>query len=180
MQGELRRMFVSLIGFLNIVGAMNGQPQLDFDIEKEGATQIIATRYLPDEKEKDALDARINFNFSPSVAFTGDLVIIATTESLARELMQSAAGDAGNADGKRRTNAAISIRAQALRDVLADNRQHLVAQNMLEEGHTKEEAERQVATLLAIIDVLRDGGAKLEVGDERIEFELQVRLKPIE
>jgi acyl-CoA reductase-like NAD-dependent aldehyde dehydrogenase len=113
------------------------------------------------------------------VAFTGDVVIIATTEALARELMKSAQADAKDA-GQSGVNAAISLHAQALHDVLADNRQHLVAQNMLEQGHSKEEAERHVAALLAIIDIFRDGGAKLDVSDKRIQFELSVRLKPIE
>ena len=48
MQPELRRTFQSLIGFLNIVGAMNGQPQLDLDMEKSEAAQFVTASYLPD------------------------------------------------------------------------------------------------------------------------------------
>jgi hypothetical protein len=39
MKGELRRAFMSVVGFVNITGAMGGQPQLDFDLEKQGETR---------------------------------------------------------------------------------------------------------------------------------------------
>ena len=53
MQPELRRTFQSLIGFLNVVGAMNGQPQLDLDMEKSDAAQFVTASYLPDPDAKD-------------------------------------------------------------------------------------------------------------------------------
>ena len=53
MQPELRRTFQSLVGFLNIVGAMNGQPQLDLDMEKSDAAQFVTASYLPDPNAKD-------------------------------------------------------------------------------------------------------------------------------
>jgi hypothetical protein len=172
MRVELRRTFVNLIGFLNIIGAMNGQPQLDIDFDKQDDNLLIHTRYA--ETDKQGL---INFNFSPSVAFTGDVVIVATTESLARELWEQAAEAKEQPDEMVRTNAAISFHAAALRELLADNREHLVAKNMLEEGHTKEEAERQIDALLAIVGVFRDARLKLDVSDNKIEFEARLRLK---
>ncbi len=47
MQPELRRIFQSLVGFLNILGAMNGQPQLELDMEKNAAAQFVTSSYLP-------------------------------------------------------------------------------------------------------------------------------------
>lgn len=173
MRGELRRTFVNLIGFLNIIGAMKDQPQLDFNFVNKGDNQLIATNYLPNGKK-----GLINFNFSPSLAFTGDMVIVASTESLARELWEQAAQEQEKPDEMVRTNVAVSLNAQVLREVLADNREHLVAKNMLEEGHTKEEAEGQIDALLAILGVFRDGRLKLGVSDSQIELEARLRLQP--
>ncbi|MEQ8791838.1 MAG: hypothetical protein RIC55_36615 [Pirellulaceae bacterium] len=178
MQGELRRMFLNFVGFVNFAGGTNGQPQLDFDIEKEGDTQIISTRYLPDVGEKDSTDARINFNFSPSVAFVGDVVIVASTEQLARDLMKHAAGDKEQRGEQSQVNSAVTVDLSVLRDVLDDNRQHLIAQNMLKEGHTREEAEQQVGILLTVLDVFKQAKVQLLVEKERLVVETVVQLKP--
>ena len=52
MQPELRRTFQSVVGFLNIVGAMNGQPQLDLDMEKTDAAQFVTSSYIPIRRPK--------------------------------------------------------------------------------------------------------------------------------
>ena len=80
MRAELGRTFQSLIGFLNVIGAMNGQPQLDLDIDKQGEWQVVAASYIP---EQDANLSRlpINFNFSPTLAFTADDVILSSASS---------------------------------------------------------------------------------------------------
>ncbi len=68
MRDELRRTFQSLLGFLNVAGASKGQPQLDFQVEKQGTTSLVTSNYVPEQDEQQSRQARINFNFSPSVA----------------------------------------------------------------------------------------------------------------
>ena len=75
MRIEFRRIFLSFLGFLNVIGAMNGQPQLDLDFEKNGDSEIITSTYVPEADEKNSKQAKINFNFSPSVGFGGDYFI---------------------------------------------------------------------------------------------------------
>ena len=40
---------------------------------------------------------------------------------------------------------------ERLREILIDNRAQLVAQNMLKEGHSKDEAERDIGVLLELV-----------------------------
>jgi hypothetical protein len=145
---DFRRTYQSLIGFLNITGAMNGQPQLNLDIEKEDNYQIVSATYLA---EKDASDAgmKIHYNFSPSVAFVGEHFIVSSTTALARELAQAVGkGDRQASD----LNTIVKLNASGIGDILADNRGQLVAQNMLAEGNSKEEAERAIGDLLGLLE----------------------------
>jgi hypothetical protein len=162
MRDELRRIFQSFIGFLNIVGAMEGQPQLDISSERSETMQIVAASYVPTEDEKKSGKGRINFNFSPTAAFVGDKFILASTEALARELAAIAAKGESPASGQQAepANTRAVADAQVLKTVLGDNRAQLVAQNMLEEGRTQEEAERAIDGLLTLIGAVR--GAQLE------------------
>ena len=173
MRNELRRIFQSLIGFLNVVGAMNGQPQLDLDMERHGDQQLVISRFVPEPDEQKSREARINFNFSPTVAFVRDQFVISSTHGLARKLADLLASAESN-----RSQEDVNTLAQAdlaeLRNVLSDNRNQLVAQNMLTEGNTKEEAERQIDTLLSVAGMFRDVSLKLAADQHSLNLELAV------
>jgi hypothetical protein len=151
MQPELRRTFQSLVGFLNIVGAMNGQPQLDLDMEKSDDVQLVTSSYLADPTAKDPQALKINYNFSPSIAFAGSRFVVASTNALARSLATAEAAERPDSDEIRVVNTDAILHADPLREILTENRGQLVAQNMLEEGHSKDEAEREIGTLLELV-----------------------------
>ncbi len=170
MRAEFRRTFQSLVGFFNVVGAMNGQPQLDLDMEKGDDYQIVFGTYVHRTSD-DPARLPIQFNFSPAIAFVGDRFIISSTLPLARELV--------TADVSAQTPSANSeavVDFQALRDVLADNRGQLVAQNMLTSGHTNEEAEKDVGVLVDLVGLLRDASLKFTNGDQTMRIQLELHL----
>ena len=173
MRRELKRTFQSLIGFLNVLGAMNGQPQADLDIEKEDDAQLVTATYASEVGEETAKDAPINFNFSPSVAFVDDLFIVSSTKGLARQLVAEAKKDQ---QAKLVTNTNARANLGVLKTVLADNRAQLVANNMLEEGNSKEEAEQQIGVLLAILDVFDTASLRLEPSENQLKLNLKVKL----
>jgi hypothetical protein len=168
---ELKRTFQSAIGFLNVIGAMNGQPQLELDMATEGGVELAISRYIPGADDGDGKPARINFNFSPSVAFAGNRFILSSTEGFARQL-----GAAPTGSDNAPANTAMAIEFPALGTVLEDNKSQLITQNMLEEGHTREEAERQIGILLEIVGVFRDASARLSTTGGRVSLDLQLRL----
>jgi hypothetical protein len=78
-----RRMKVayqSIIGFLNIAGAQNGQPQFDLDNETHEGGKIVSATYLLDDDEIAAKTGRINYNFSPSIGLIDGRRVIASPE----------------------------------------------------------------------------------------------------
>ncbi|MFG0335897.1 MAG: hypothetical protein ACF8TS_21270 [Maioricimonas sp. JB049] len=173
-QGEMRRIFQSLIGFLNVVGAMNGQPQLELGLQQDHDVELVTARYLPEAGEEDIDDARINFNFAPSVGFAGKRFIVSSTTGLARQLA-GAVPDDRNA-GVVPANTAARLDAGELRTILGENRTHLIAQNMLENGHTRDEAEAEIGALEAIVGYFDELSLLLSTAGGRIELLLGLRL----
>ena len=68
---EFRRVFQSFIGFLNVVGAMQGQPQFDLGSLQSGDAMLYTATYVPEPEQAESEKAPINFNFSPTLAFQG-------------------------------------------------------------------------------------------------------------
>ncbi len=169
-QPEFRRTYQSLIGFLNITGAMNGQPQLDLDIEKEDAYQIISAAYLVD-KDASPDGLKIQYNFSPSIAFAGEHFVVSSTTALAKELAE-VVGEANLQNSA--ANTRVDLDVSAVSDILADNRTQLVAQNMLSEGHSKEEAEQSIGDLLELLATAENASLDLKTKDGALQLTLEI------
>ncbi|HEY2827088.1 MAG TPA: hypothetical protein VGJ04_05755 [Pirellulales bacterium] len=177
MQPELRRIFQSLIGFLNIVGAMNGQPQLELDMEKTDAGQFVTSSYLPEAKAKDSLGLKINYNFSPSIAFAGSRFVVASTKAMAHTLATAKGPDRSAGDGGQIVNTDGVLHFDALKESLRDNRAQLVAQNMLTEGHSKEEAEKRIDLLLELVGYIDQLTLSLDTTPSELHVSFDIGLK---
>lgn len=174
---EFRRIFQSFIGFLNIVGSMNGNPQLDLGMAKFPEGELISATFVPDINERDDQAARIQFNFSPTLAFAGNKVILGSTTSIAQRLAAAEQSMNTTEEPEDVINTLLSIDAEQLHDVLQDNASHLVAQNMLKEGHTKEEAEQQIGTLLSILNLFDGAALELKTNTTELILSLSIAVK---
>ncbi len=173
-QPELRRVFQSFIGFLNVVGAMNGQPQFDLGTESTAEAQLYTATYVPSQEQREATDAPINFNFSPSIAFAGNRLIISSTSALASALIhQEDSSDASRPTGH---NTEVMLDAGVLQQVLSENREQLVAQNMLEKGHSQEAAEGEIGLLIDLFQFVRGATATLDTFDQELKLTFQLTL----
>ena len=169
MRPELRRTFQSVIGFFNIVGAQNGQPQLEMDMRKEADFDLISTRYLAEPKDKDSENASIHFNFSPSVSFAGDRFVLASTSALATKI-----AEATNAPPRSDVNTFMTLNAGVIEGVLIDNREQLISQNMLAEGNSHDEATAAIDVLCELVRCFK--GAELNLDREHDLLELNIAL----
>ena len=171
---EFRRVFLSFVGFINVVGAMNGQPQLDLGFDQVDAATLVTATYIPPLDDQDTTITPINYNFSPTLAFAGERMVISSSSKLARTLVQSSADVDSNEMG---SNTHAVLHADALADVLRDNKPQLVAQNMLEKGHSPEQANAEIGLLLDLINLFRDASMDLDVTDEQLKLTTQLRVK---
>lgn len=170
MRPELKRIFQSLIGFLNVAGAQNGQPQLDMDMETMGETQLIMARYVAEVDRKEGKAVPIQFNFSPCLAFIKDTAILSSTETFAKQIaeqLSSPSASKGN-EAKAHSNTLLELDAAAIRKALELNKSHLISQNMLEKGHSKKEAEDEIEMLMKILGLFRKGNLSLEYSDQAV------------
>ncbi len=176
-KSELRRVFQSFVGFLNVVGAMEGQPQLDLGMESIGEAQLIFASYVPERDERESITAPIQFNFSPTLAFAGDRMILSSSKSLAKELVNLSATTTKDTES---ANTKATIAAATLQQILQDNRAQLVANNMLEKGSGKEAAEGEVGLLLELISYLHAAAVDLVVTEDELKLVAEVKFVGVE
>ena len=68
----------------------------------------------------------------------------------------------------------VHVDAKVLRQVLDDTRSQLIAQSMLEDGNSKQEAEQETDNLLDIVSWFRDATFRLGMVDNQMQLRLQV------
>lgn len=175
MERRFRISYNSLVGFINIQLAMDGQMQLESQTEKFDYGTLSSATYLIDDESPSGL---IHYNFSPSIAFVDDYFIVSSTKSLAEELMQ-AINDRSESQSLRDgyTHTSVWLDSAEASSILKSNREALITQNMLEEGNDREEAESQIDTLLKIADYFGIAELKLENKPKSLELNFQVELK---
>ncbi len=170
---DLRRTFQSFVGFFNVIGAMQGQPQLDLGMQTEQGFQLITASYIPEPDVREAQDAAINFNFSPTLALAGERVVLASTRELAMELIGTTATLPGSALP---VNSIANLEAQPLVEVLSDNQEQLIAENMIKEGHSHEEAASEIKALFELMGLFQNADMKLKVEGSVLQFDVELNL----
>jgi hypothetical protein len=174
MRKELKRTFQSFIGFLNVAGAMEGNPQLDLDSETIDGKQIYTATYLQDSDKKYENGLPIQFNFSPTLAFEGDLVYITSTNSLAKQLRLRSAEQNANKE-QTKNNTLLTVDFGTLKQGLEANRNQLISQNILEKGHSRSEAEKEIDALINLLSLLKTGNAALRFDDQvKLTVDLEI------
>lgn len=176
-QGELRRVFQSFVGFVNIIGAMQGQPQLDLGSDtSDEAAQYYAT-FVPNADAPDDKSASVQYNFSPTLGFVSNRMIMASSLSLARTLIDGKEADKAAFERPAiKANSLIHINAKQIATALEPNREYLIAQNMLEKGHGHEAAEAEIGVLFEIIELVSDVTVSLENTESELKLNTQLRL----
>lgn len=174
MTRELRRTFQSMIGFFNVIGAMEGRPQLEMELDQlDSGAQLVTSTYIPEQDEADSTQAPILFNFSPSVGFAKERFVVSSTKQLARELVETPISE--RTDQPVNTNAILH--ADVLKMMLQDNREQLISQNMLQDGNGREEAEAAIGLLLEFVGYFQNASVQLNVQEDALSLKMDVRVK---
>lgn len=164
--------FQSAVGFLNVVGAMNGLTPLDLNSEKIGEALVVSSEYLPPADEAAKSQAALQYNSTPTVAFSGDRFILSSSKPLALDLLAHVQED-GPAPA---LNTNMIVEGQEVQLALADNRGPLVAQNMLEKGHDQAAAEQEIDRALDVLKLLERSSLSLSLTDGEARLTVDVEL----
>lgn len=177
--------FQQLIGFINLAAGQQGYPPLDLNTKRTQDELLVSATYLRDDLERYAAEnelegaARLQANFSPTAAFVGDYFVLSSTRELARELTEQLrqAPGATAAGDEVTVNTAVRINAAQLRTILSENREHLINQNMLEKGHDRQAAEREIGGLIEILDWLEGAGVELSHDNAAMHLTAELRMR---
>jgi hypothetical protein len=165
--------FQSVIGFLNIIGGMKGLPPLDLNSEKTDDAVVISTEYLPPDKVETRSAAPIHHNASPTAVFCKDRFILSSSRPLALELADLVQRPAA---ANQQTNGALHVEGGVLHSVLADNRETLIARNMLDRGHDRAAAAMEIDGLLRALACFENSNIQLASDGKKLELSIDVAL----
>ena len=167
--------FQSFIGFVNITGGMKGLPPLDLNSEKTGDALVVGTEYVPPDKIESRNEAAIHFNASPTAVFIGDRFILSSARPLALELAEQVQRESPvEVD----INTNLLVDAKATHTALTDNREPLIARNMLDRGHDRAAAEREIDGLLRALAGVDQSSVQLTSDGQRLQLSVAIALAP--
>ena len=166
--------YQSLLGFLNVVGGMNGVDPLDQSTEKVGDALVVFAEYLPPKMTDTGAGPGMHFNASPTAVFVGDQFILSSAKPLALELAKLVQATPPD---EKAANTAMLLDGPTLRSTLADNRGPLVAQNMLQKGHDQGAAEKEIDALLQVLQTLENVSQNLTANDNLLRLTLELKLR---
>jgi hypothetical protein len=169
---ELLAAYQSLLGLLNLQAAQEGRPKLLLASEEYRGVSISKATYLA-AADTDKTAAPNYFNASPACARVGSRFVLSSTLELAKSLVDSLLDPAAAApdSSSAADNVFLEINVPQGAAVLEDNRSSLVSQNMLSEGHSREQAEQQVGLLLDVLRLLGTARLRLAADAELLKLE---------
>lgn len=167
--------FQSLIGFVNITGGMKGLPPLDLNSEKIDGALVVGTEYVLPDKIESRSEAGIHFNASPTAVFIGDRFILSSARPLALELLEQVQHESPAAA---EINTNLLVDAKATHAALTDNREPLIARNMLDRGHDRAAAEREIEGLLRALAGVDQSSVQLTSDGQRLQLSVAITLAP--
>ena len=100
-------------------------------------------------------------------------LIIASRRELAVELAELVAN--GEEKTLDKTNTQVELDGDMLHRILTANRESLIAQNMLEEGNERKEAESQIDILLRAGDLMKDLKLDYQIRPDEMKVDLSLR-----
>ena len=187
--------FQSIVALANLDGASKGRPLLEMNTDRRGKAEILSASYAPpeevpaegveadgkkaekSEKAEKSPDADIHYNFSPAVVLSPDYLILCSTRQLANDLADLAAKQGAGADAGKPIpqNTLIEVTAGPVGELLRANREQLIAQNILEKGHSREAAEKEVDLLVTLVNAVSGAKVSLTPTDKQITLEIELQ-----
>jgi hypothetical protein len=176
---QFRVGFQSAVALANLDGAQKGRALLEMQTETRGKSEIQYAVYSPDEPAKDDKSPHppkedAYLNFSPAMAMSERHLIISSTRQLVEQLADLDARD--DSTQTIADNSLVQTNPKLVSELIRANREQLVAQNMLEKGHTRVAAEKEIDLLQAIVGYFSDARLRLVSGQRSIRLEAQVKV----
>lgn len=152
------------IGLVNFTRGQQALPGLIIDSATEqGVSYNVA--YFSVAEQEDQQAAGMRFNFQPAVAVADDHLILSSTDDLARDLIEAVKTEAARQTKPvAGTHSLAVLKGPALAAILKANRDALERQNMVEKGHSRAAAKKEIGGLIAALGQLN--GIQVEAAEK--------------
>jgi len=163
------------IGMASFTRGQKGLPGFLIDRSTNKDVKISVAYYRP-PKDADLKALEPRFNFRPTLARTGDYVILSSADGLARQLVEAVKKEASaTAKPLPRTHTAAEIDVNALVKAAVSSREPLIQRMMIGQGRSREQASEQLDNLLTWLDCMEK--ASLEGLEEDGRFVMYLTMK---
>jgi hypothetical protein len=160
--------YQKVVGIYNIAGGQAGKPALLLTTHSHRGVTV-SEALFPSNSNEPRENAPLHHNFSPSCAQVGNRFIIGSTSGIVRQAIDALQQE--TAAGTRADNALIELNAGETAEALSANRELLISQNMLEEGHDRAEAEKQIDLVLKLVRLIGKAQLRLSYQDGVVQVE---------
>jgi hypothetical protein len=171
----LKASYQTLMGFLNIAAGQQGRPLFEQNVQSIGAATLLTASYIPAE-EKDRNQAGLHYNFSPTMVLMDHRVMICSTHQLARQLVEAASSSQG--DSHTPDNALLEVDVPAVIESLKENREPLIAQNMISKGSDRAHSEREVDLLIDLLGCFQRLTVRMTPAEPRLSLSVELTITP--
>ncbi len=150
------------VGLINFTRGQQALPGLIIDRPSHAGTKFTVAYFRP-PKEKGKGPIHSQYNFHPALANLGEYLILSSTEDLTRDLIDALKKEVDHpAKSLSSVHSLLEIDGGQVSSILADNRENLIRQNMLEKGNSRKKAEEEIGLLFSVLKIL--GPFRLDVG----------------
>jgi len=171
---QLKGMFQTLIGLVNLGAAQEKSPVFLLGSEVVEGETVAVARYSTSKKDRPKGPVHQRYNFSPSSAVVNDHFILSSSAGLARDLVRALkAQPAAPALAPPAGTVAVADGGE-LAALLERDRAALVAKNMLDKGNDKAKAEGEINFLLSLLRMLGPGSLTARDADHSVRFEVDL------
>jgi hypothetical protein len=176
--------FQSLIALTNLDAASKNRPPLETSSETRGGAEVLYAAYDADDTDKPAAKSGDKpaakedtyLNFSPSLVLSNEYLVLASTRHIAEDLADLIGGNQGKpAADLRDTHTLLTADGAPVAQILRADREQLIAQNMLEKGHDRAQAEREVDWLISIVESVTNARICLARNDRALRLDIGVK-----
>ncbi len=165
-----------VIGLVNFTRGQQAMPGLIIDRPIHNDTKLTVAYFSTSEIE-DKTELAQRFNIRPSLAMPGDYLVLSSTDSLARDLVDALDREIEQVvKPLAETHSLLEIEGVQLASILQANRQTLVRGDMVKKGSSQEEAESGIDVLITLSKFLESLKLSIGMHEGTTEASLEIKL----
>jgi hypothetical protein len=170
--------FQKALGLINFTRGQKAEPGLIIDRPEYGGIKYTVAAFGPPAKtEQGPVDMR--FNFRPTLVMPNGYVVISSTETLARDLIDALKEEAaGNVQPLAGMHTVLTVDGSRVGSILNANRESMIQQSMVEKAKTHDQAAAEFDVGMKIAEAIRQVTLSMgsRGGQTHATFEMAVQV----